>query len=201
MLNCQLKMTTRNPVVLVHGFKDTGAKLRRMEKHLTLRGWSAYCITLSPSWGELGIDELAGQLNHFISETLGTGKSFDLVGFSMGGLVARYYVQRLGGIERVQRFITISSPHRGTWMAHLRRNPGCAQMLPESPFLRELNADAHLLNRLQFTSIWTPLDLMIIPAWSSRIGIGREIMIPMPAHPLMVLHKRCIRAVERLLAN
>ena len=42
----------------------------------------------------------------------------------MGGIVARSYVQRFGGIERVRRFITISAPHRGTYVAYAMGNKG-----------------------------------------------------------------------------
>jgi triacylglycerol lipase len=188
-----------NPVVLVHGYKDTAAKLRKMACYLNQLGNQTHLVTLIPSWGEVGIDVLATQLCEFIEASVGNDRRLNLVGFSMGGLVARYYVQRLGGIKRVERLITIASPHRGTWMAHLRRNPGCSQMLPGSNFLRELNADAAMLNQLQFTSIWTPLDLMIIPAWSSRLGVGRELRMLIPAHPLMVWQRCCLKIVAELL--
>ena len=65
----------------------------------------------------------------------------------MGGLVSRYYVQRLGGIERVRRLITISTPHQGTLWAHMVGNPGSRQMRPGSAFLSKLNHDAAMLER------------------------------------------------------
>ena len=37
-----------------------------------------------------------------------------IVAHSMGGLVARYYVQRLGGHERVHTLVTLGTPQRGT---------------------------------------------------------------------------------------
>ncbi|WP_178378225.1 hypothetical protein [Chroogloeocystis siderophila] len=39
----------------------------------------------------------------------------------MGGLAGRHYLQCLGGVNRVQRFISISTPHRGMWTAYLFR--------------------------------------------------------------------------------
>jgi len=74
----------------------------------------------------------------------------------MGGIVSRYYVQRLWGIDRVQRFITLASPHHGNWMHYLCERSGCVQMRPDSPF-QQLNQDAIMLEQLNFTSIWTPL--------------------------------------------
>ena len=166
-----------------------------MARFLRAEDREVYSITLEPSWGEVGIDQLALQLKQFIDSKIAAERKLDLVGFSMGGLVSRYYLQRLGGLQQVQHFVTLATPHHGTVMAWLGRNTGCQQMRPNSPFLQDLNRDLETLNQIQFTSIWTPLDLMILPAHSSCTGTGREIKIWMPAHPLMVLHPKCIRAV------
>ena len=185
----------QNPVVLVHGIKDDARRMEPMARHLRSGGRVAHTISLKPNWGEVGIDELAGQLDRFIGEKISSAQKIDLVGFSMGGLVCRYYLQRMNGLHRIDHFVTLSSPHHGTVMAWLAWNKGGTQMRPGSAFLRDLNRDLDTLDRVKFTSIWTPLDLMIVPARSSRTGIGREIKIWMPAHPLMVLHPKCIRAV------
>jgi len=50
----------------------------------------------------------------------------------------------------------------------LPERPGCVQMRPDSPFL-QLNQDAIMLEQLNFTSIWTPFDLMIVPGNSSQM--------------------------------
>ena len=185
----------KNPVVLVHGIKDNSSKMEPMARFLRAKGWDVHTITLHPSWGKIGIDKLALQLEQFIASKIPIHKKIDLIGFSMGGLVSRYYLQRLNGIKQVDRFITLATPHLGTWTAWLKQNTGCKQMRPKSAFLRDLNHDLVSLNQIQFTSFWTPLDLMIIPAHSSCTGIGHEIKVWMPAHPLMVLHPKCIQMV------
>jgi triacylglycerol lipase len=125
----------------------------------------------------------------------------DLVGFSMGGIVSRYYVQRLGGINRVQRFITISSPHHGTWIAYCREGVGCIQMRPDSVLLQDLNRDAGMLKQIDFTSIWTPYDLMIVPASSSQMPLGREVIVPVLNHSWMLTDSRSLAAVAQALAT
>ena len=117
----------------------------------------------------------------------------------MGGIVSRYYIQRLGGIDRIQRFITLSSPHRGTWIAHLRQNQGATQMRRWSQFLNQLNQDVGMLSKLQFTSIWTPFDLMIVPAHSSKLPVGEEFQIPVLSHAWMVSDRRCLKAIASIL--
>ena len=113
--------------------------------------------------------------------------------------MARYYVQHLGGLKRVQRLITISTPHRGSWMAYLRGNAGARQMRPGSYFLRKSNRETEALQRVAFTSIWTPLDLMILPANSAVIPEARSIPVLVIAHPLMMSDWRVLRLVQAAL--
>jgi len=193
--------TKSNPVLLIHGINDTGAVFYKMAPYLAALGRQVYDLSLTPNNGNVGLDNLAEQVAAYIDKTFAPEQPLDLVGFSMGGIVSRYYVQRLGGIERVQSFITISSPHQGTTAAYLSQRPGCIQMRPDSAFLKDLNQDVAMLNQLNFTSIWTPFDLIIVPARSSQLPVGREIMVPVPAHPWMLTDSRSIKSVVEALSD
>jgi triacylglycerol lipase len=154
----------------------------------------------------VGNEVLAQQLSDFINANVPRDTRCDLVGFSMGGIICRYYLQRLGGIARVDRFVAISAPEHGTWWASVcpgecQRLPGVAQLRPGSAFLRDLNSDAQMLDRVRFTTIWTPLDLMIVPATSSRMPVGNEMKLWVPLHPLMVWLPSCHRAIAATLSN
>ena len=46
-----------------------------------------------------------------------------VVGHSLGGLIARYYVTRLGGDERVHTLVTLGTPHSGTYSAYALPSP------------------------------------------------------------------------------
>jgi triacylglycerol lipase len=187
-------------VLLVHGIWRSGATFKRMSRYLGKRGFEAHAVDLVPSDGSAGLDELAKQIEVYAAERLPAGSPFDLVGFSMGGVVCRYYLQRLGGVARVRRFVSISSPHHGTATAYLQRRPGCVQMRPSSALLRDLNGDVAMLERIDVTSIWTPLDLMILPPDSSRLPVGREVLVPAPIHGLMLHDPRALRAVADALS-
>ncbi|HLP87213.1 MAG TPA: triacylglycerol lipase [Nostocaceae cyanobacterium] len=178
----------RHPVVLVHGINDTGAVFNKMAFNLQEQGWSVYALDMVPKNGSAPLEKLAQQVADYINMNFAPEQPLDLIGFSMGGLVSRYYVQRLGGIARVKRFITISSPHQGTVVAYGSQLDGCMQMRPNSPFLQDLKADVEMLKQINFTSIWTPYDLMIVPANSSSLGVGKEIIIPVVLHPWMLTH-------------
>ncbi|NJK67709.1 MAG: alpha/beta fold hydrolase [Microcoleus sp. SU_5_3] len=195
-MNCSIE---RNPVILIHGIWDTKTIFNKMSAHLTQLGWSVHSLNLLPNDGSLGLDLLAKQLAEYISETFHPEQSIDLVGYSMGGIVSRYYVQRLGGINRVQRFITISSPHNGTFTAYSLPLPAYLHMRPDSDLLRDLNQDVTMLKRINFTSMWTPFDAMILPANSSRMPVGKEVKLNVLLHRQMVKDSQSIKAlVEEL---
>ena len=86
------------------------------------------------------------------------------------------------GINRVQQFITLSAPNHGTWIAYCGQGVGCIQMRPDSALLQDLNRDAVMLEQINFTSIWTPYDLMIVPANSSQMPVGKNVVVPVFTH-------------------
>jgi triacylglycerol lipase len=191
----------RNPVLLVHGINDTGAVFNKMAVYLRQKGWSIHTLDLLPNNGAEGLDNLAQQVANYVGAAFSPEQTFDLVGFSMGGIVSRYYIQRLGGIKRVQRFITISSPHEGTMIAYGSWLPGCMQMRPNSPFIKDLNSDVEMLKQLNFTSIWTPYDLMIVPARSSQMPLGKQVILPIALHPWMLTDSRTLAIVVEALTE
>ncbi len=158
-----------------------------------------YTLDLVPNNGDVGLDELAKQVANYVALNFPPAQPFDLLGFSMGGIVSRYYLQRLGGINRVQRFITISSPHHGTFIAYGSWRSGCVQMRPNNAFLLDLNLDVQMLKELKFTSIWTPYDLMIVPAKSSQMPIGKEVVLPVWLHSWMLKDTRVLDVVAEAL--
>jgi triacylglycerol lipase len=191
----------RNPVLLVHGLMDTSYKMRQIAAHLRGLGWQVADIDLTANNGDTPLEVLAQQVATKIERVFAPHQPIDLLGFSMGGLVSRYYVQRLGGIDRVQRFVTISTPHRGTIAANFSTRNGCIQMRPDHDFIRDLNRDVDRLKQLNFTSLWTPFDLIILPPSSSQLGIGREQQIPVLTHPLMVSDRRVLAAIATALSQ
>jgi triacylglycerol lipase len=182
-------------VVLVHGIFDTGRVFRKMSAALEANGFTTFVPDLSPNTGKSGLDTLARQLRDYVETHVPLTESCSLIGFSMGGLICRYYLQKLDGITRVDRFISLSAPHNGSRLAWFLSNRGSRQMRPESDFLNELNSGVQMLQDVETLSIWTPFDLSIIPARSSSIPVGSEIRIPVLLHPWMLSDRRCIDAV------
>jgi triacylglycerol lipase len=119
----------------------------------------------------------------------------------MGGLIGRVYLQRMEGWRRVDKFITVASPHRGTMTAHLMPMTAATQMRPDSEFLRALNNDLDPLRAVRFTSVWTPFDLTVVPANSSILPVGKSRRVWSPAHGVMMYDPNVMRVVSVLLAE
>jgi len=176
--------------------------MRRLAAYLEGQGRATYCCDLLPNRGEVGLEQLARQLAGYIENQVLAGdrtRQVDLVAFSMGGLVSRYYLQRLGGLKRTRRFITLATPHGGTWLAYLTNRPACVQMRPDSAFLRDLDRDADALREVGFTSIWSPFDLIILPASSSVVPHARCEKVWCLAHPFLVSAASSFRKVAQAL--
>ncbi|NIJ52217.1 esterase/lipase family protein [Dyadobacter arcticus] len=141
-----------NTLILVHGFMDTGRRMAWMSRRLRALGWKVLVPSLQRSNGTETIEKLAEHLRLYIIENTLESERTDLVAFSMGGLVCRYYLQRLGGLARTDRFITIATPHNGTLAAYFLPIVGVKQMRPQSAFLDNLNSDINQLQRLVFVS-------------------------------------------------
>lgn len=188
-------------VVLVPGFMDGPSIFWRMDRHLRQRGWTTHAMPLLDRSGRCGLERLGEQLQAFVDERIPPHRRAAVVGFSMGGLVARWYLQRLDGLARVDRLVTIATPHRGTHAARLVGGAGCRQMRPGSAFLAALNADAERLSPTAPVSIWTPFDLTVVPTASAVLPIGRAVRVPVVQHTLMLWSRVVFDVVAETLGS
>ncbi|MBI1295800.1 lipase [bacterium] len=189
------------PVVLVPGYNDDSTVFHHLTHYLQRERFDVHALTLFPSDGTVPLDELALQVSAYVERTFAAGTSVDFLGFSMGGIVLRYYLQRLGGLSRAEHFVTLGSPHRGTWMAYYVDVPGVRQMRPRSPFLVDLAQDEETLAKIKFTSIWTPLDLTIVPSNSSVLPVGRHLPLNLLYHRALISDERALRLVAQTLCD
>ncbi len=175
--------------------------MQRMKQALESAGFTAHYIHLKYNSGWHGMEHLSEQLQSRVDELSEEGSSCALVGFSMGGIVARHYLQMLGGLERVHKFIAISSPHYGSYWAHLLPYLGGRQLRIGSEFLANLNRDVEMLAPTNPVSIWTPYDITIVPRTSALLPIGRNYEVPVKFHRWMPSDPRVIALVGEELAG
>ncbi|WP_315857558.1 esterase/lipase family protein [Microbulbifer agarilyticus] len=187
--------------ILIPGIFDRGNSMLRMQHALNLAGFTAHNVKLKTNSGWHGMEPMALQLRDLVEEVTRQGETCALVGFSMGGIVARYYLQRLGGADRVHKFISLSSPHFGSAWAHLLPYKGGRQLRIGSDFLGDLNSDSGLLECTAPVSIWTPYDTTIVPYTSSRLPLGETYQVPVSLHRWVPQNPRVIEIVAQELSS
>ena len=101
------------PVVLVHGFLGDGTNFRRIAQRLQERGVKNLVHFRYPP--RLDWPRLATHLGHAVDAVRReTGvRRVDLVGHSLGGLVARYLVE-MHADAPVRRLVTLGAPYFGS---------------------------------------------------------------------------------------
>lgn len=157
-------------LVFVHGLGANCAGFLPLQAYLRLHG---HRRSVASNYGAGSIEAMALALKRDIDASVGGGR-IDLVAHSMGGLVARCYVQLLGGARRVDRLITLGTPHRGTHAANFIPSALVRQLLPESPFIRHLN-EQPAPEGLRVTSIVAGRDLLIQPVSAARCPFGESL--------------------------
>ncbi|MDI3385676.1 alpha/beta fold hydrolase [Streptomyces sp. B-S-A8] len=186
--------TAERPVLLLHGFIDNRSVFVLLRRTLAKEG-RQHLMSLNYSPLTYDIREAAERLGRHVEEICErTGQPVvDIVGHSLGGLIARYYVQRLGGDLRVRTLVTLGSPHGGTDVVPLMSaHPIVRQMRPDSDVIEELKEPApHCGTR--FVSFWSDLDTVMSPLETAAVdhpdlraqnvrvaGIGH---LALPVHP------------------
>jgi triacylglycerol lipase len=182
-------------VLLIHGFWDTGDLFRHLKKRLGAAGHTCFSPTLKPRDGWDGLADLAEKLSVYIEQEIPKDEPFVVIGFSMGCLVARYYLQNLLKTRKYPAFFAISGPMQGTVTANLYPGKGARDMRPNSEFLRELESSKDKLNTLEIHTYFTPLDLMIIPATSSRLAQANEMQVIEPLHRWVVKNEKVLEDI------
>lgn len=191
------------PVLLVPGWFDTARELAALRIRLLSAGWQTdhvEAITfLDPAGSnrdhaheiELAVDSLL--------ERTGADR-VDIVAHSMGGLATRWYL-RTRGEAPVRRVVFIASPHRGTLSAHFAWGGGRAEMMPDSPFLDTLNADAPSPASVEAITIRTPVDAHVVPGESATLPGVPDYRLCCPTHAGLLRSQNAFEVLLAFLEN
>jgi len=107
----------------------------------------------------------------------------DLIAHSAGGLVARYYIKYLGGAPKVHSLVTLGTPHHGTYTAALfPLHTVARQSLPNSDFIKELNAGPDTVLPIHYTCVYSKTDGVVVPSSSALLEGARNVEIPFLTH-------------------
>ena len=174
-------------VLLLHGFFQTRNIWETMEHRLRREGYGVLSLNLGGLMWRFNTKSISSQAEYLYAKMERVCKNhniekFHIVGHSMGGLIARHYIQHFGGDKRVQSLITLGSPHHGTptaligvgimGLGLLSTSP--LQMLPKSKLIRRLQEESFPKD-IPLISIFSRQDV-ICPWWCS-------ILRPTPDNP------------------
>lgn len=213
--------TGRRGVVLIHGFMCNRGLWTPWFPLLRARGHAHIAVNLEPVWGS--IDQYVPLIDDAVKRvTQATGMPPVLVCHSMGGLAARAWLRAglrtLGAgrpkVRRVERVITIGTPHHGTWLAYLNllgfiRN--ARQMQQNSHWLMALQADEADYRTGsapgvgggafgRFICFFSHCDNIVFPASTATLRGADNRHVPGVAHVAMALEpqliKECLRVID-----
>jgi pimeloyl-ACP methyl ester carboxylesterase len=188
----------RTPVLLLPGYATNRSCLAPLCLFLANRGWSwLWPINLGRRDKSLAAHAalLSDQVDVLCRRT-GAPK-IDIVAFSMGGLVAAWYLRHLNGSDKVRRLVTIGTPWRGTRVA----------VFAKAAVARDLLYEAHVLDDLSpppapTICIWSPDDPVVVPSTSGVADQGAQsVRIDAAGHLDMLLSARVYRAVQAALSH
>ena len=192
------------PVILVHGYGGDSANFLWMQWQLKRRGWhNVYAVSYTPP--TINARKLAQQVADHVDrilEATGADKAH-LVCHSMGGPLARYALLHLGLAGKVDKVITLGSPHQGTRIANLFMARGAAaQLRYQSKFIEELAAAGETPGGAQFYSIYSNMDNFILPVSAAVLGgNARNIHVPRLGHVSLLYSPAVLGEVEKCLLD
>jgi triacylglycerol lipase len=186
--------------VLVHGLLDTPAVFDGLQRELGGACQPLLIPHLPLRLGRTSVLEAAELLGSHIEAAFGLEEPLDLLGFSIGGVIARCWIQLLGGHGRTRRFISVGSPQQGTltalpWPGRIFR--GIADLRWGSPLLERLNGDLDHLRRIECHSFYSALDLAVLPGWGAVLPVGSRTLLPVLIHPQLLRDRAALVPLAR----
>jgi pimeloyl-ACP methyl ester carboxylesterase len=193
------------PVILVHGLIDNRSIFAVLRRTLARRGFHRV-ICHSFSFFTRDMETAAADLGDRIEQVCAeTGHDqVVIVGHSLGGLLARWYVQKLGGDSRVRTVVTLGTPHAGSRIARIWPTELARQLLPGSPALQALEEPAPGC-QTRFVAVWSDLDELISPKASARLEhpdlISRNVLVRGVGHMALLISGRVQHQIVTALAG
>ncbi|MFE6921253.1 esterase/lipase family protein [Nocardia sp. NPDC057663] len=190
------------PVVLVHGTDSSAySDWAGIGPQLVDAGMCVFALNYggAPGADTFGTEDMRisfAQLAAFVDDVLAvTGAAkIDLVGFSQGATVSRYYVNKLGGAPKVGTWVGLASPSYGGVMYGLvpvgQAVPGmmdvyakvtstaAVQQAQGEPLMVELNAGGDTVPGPRYVTVGSRVDEMIQPFENIALhGAGAENLV------------------------
>lgn len=191
------------PVLIIPGYGAPAFQTELVSRHLAEGGLDT--VKLKLPWLAMGdmtrsAELVAAQVKR-VTEKLGFER-VNFFGYSLGGLVARYYLQEMDGYPLFGRGAFVSAPHAGTYFGYLGFfSPAGRQVRPGSRFIRQLNESplfAAVADRC--LSMYVRWDGVIVPSNSAHLPYGYNLMRSRPiSHWRAVMDREMILSASRFI--
>jgi triacylglycerol esterase/lipase EstA (alpha/beta hydrolase family) len=195
------------PLLFVHGLGGGPGNLYPMRAFFRLKGRSRSYAVAFPDG--LSLEGQAAHLTRCIAEVIAVNRlpddaTVDVVGHSMGGVVARIALLDPITARRVSTLVTLGTPHGGTSMARFLRTPLTLALRPDSPELERLRAQLPWRSGdgvPRLVCFWSPDDLLLHPPSAARVEGALNIEMPGFTHNTWLLKPRAWRPIQEALRS
>lgn len=147
--------------ILLDGLWGNPARMKIMRRRLEQAGMER---VETFAYNSSGFACLVGEGRRLAETIQARAGPVNLVGYSMGGLVIRSAIFDCADLA-VRKVAFVNTPHGGSQLARWLPGIGISQMRPGCEFLARMEAAAWCIDTL---AVWTPGDLMVLPATSAR---------------------------------
>ena len=155
-----------DPVLLVHGFDGSSASWKVMVRRLHDAGYPAGrvdAISYDSSASNVDVGHQISRAVDALRARTGAER-VDIVSHSMGAISSRYYLERLGGTNAVDAWVSLAGVNEGTiWAYGCYVLTPCQEMVPTSSLLGDLNRDFPPSGPTRYATWWSPCDTTIVP--------------------------------------
>lgn len=184
------------PVLLVPGYGLHRIGFIPMAAYLRRRKNRWVWAVNNPAWRD-DIPAFAAALEKTVERIrkLSGAQQVDIIGHSMGGIVAAHYINTSGaGI--VRRLVTLGTPWRGTRMHIFGIGRQSRSLGPSSPLIAAATPVA-----APVTALWTKTDSVILPTDHASFDGATGIELLNQGHVAMMFSLKTMRAVEEALSG
>jgi triacylglycerol lipase len=154
-----------DPVLFIHGYGENPDFFCAMIDRFRADGWTerelyayTYSFVLSHA---ADAEEIRQQIDLILSGT--HASKVDIIAHSAGSVSSRYYLKNLGGLSKVDAWVSLAGPNHGTDAALNCSFTPCLEIRIGSPFLADLNEGDETPGSIRYATWWSPCDETINP--------------------------------------
>jgi triacylglycerol lipase len=183
------------PVLLVPGYALHRVGLIPLAAYLRRRQNRWVWAVNNPIWRDdipafsAALEEKVARMRQFSG-----AEQVDIIGHSMGGIVAAHLIN--GGGGSVRRLVTLGTPWRGTKMHVLGLGRQCHALAPTSPIIAAARPVA-----APVTAIWSKTDAVVLPTQHATFEGAEAVELENQGHIAMMFSLTTMRAVESALSG